>query len=94
LRPDPAKIYEEYVKNGADTVAKARIETHYFVHGCFFERSEQVIEDAKILKEHKIPGVIIHGRYDLVCQPRVACMYILLFPPPPLVLPYSMIYLA
>jgi proline iminopeptidase len=43
----------------------ARIESHYFVHGGFFEVEDQLLRDAARL--HGIPGVIVHGRYDVVC---------------------------
>jgi proline iminopeptidase len=43
----------------------ARIESHYFVNGGFFEVEEQLLRDAHRL--HGIPGVIVHGRYDVVC---------------------------
>jgi proline iminopeptidase len=42
----------------------ARIECHYFVHDSFL-RPNQILEDAARLKG--IPGVIVHGRYDVVC---------------------------
>lgn len=42
----------------------ARIECHYFVNGSFM-RDNQLLEDAH--KLHTIPGVIVHGRYDVVC---------------------------
>ncbi len=43
----------------------ARIESHYFVNGGFFETQDQLLRDAHRL--HGIPGVIVHGRYDVVC---------------------------
>jgi proline iminopeptidase len=43
----------------------ARIESHYFVHGGFFEVEDQLLRDAQHLRG--IPGVIVHGRYDVVC---------------------------
>ena len=43
----------------------ARIENHYFVHGGFFDVEDQLLRDAHRL--HGIPGVIVHGRYDVVC---------------------------
>lgn len=46
-------------------LAFARIECHYFVHGGFFEVEDQLLRDAHRLKD--IPGVIVHGRYDVVC---------------------------
>ncbi len=42
----------------------ARIESHYFVNHCFLER-DQLLRDAHKLAD--IPGVIVHGRYDMVC---------------------------
>ena len=42
----------------------ARIECHYFMNNAFLEEN-QILRDAKKLKE--IPGVIVHGRYDMVC---------------------------
>ncbi len=42
----------------------ARIECHYFMNNSFLEPN-QIIRDAPRLKA--IPGVIVHGRYDVVC---------------------------
>jgi len=50
--------------------AFARIEAHYFVHGGFLERDDQLLRDAKRLR--RIPGVIVQGRYDVVCPARSA----------------------
>ena len=47
-------------------LAFARIECHYFFNRGFFERDDQLLANAWRLKE--IPGVIVHGRYDL-CTP-------------------------
>ena len=46
-------------------LAFARIENHYFVNGGFFEVEDQLLRDAHRLAG--IPGVIVHGRYDVVC---------------------------
>ena len=43
----------------------ARIESHYFVNGGFFDVEDQLLRDAHRL--HGIPGVIVQGRYDVVC---------------------------
>jgi len=51
-------------------LAFARIECHYFVNGAFLKRDAQLIEDASKLRG--IPGVIVQGRYDLVCPARSA----------------------
>ncbi len=42
----------------------ARIEAHYFVHDSFLAPN-QILRDAARLAD--IPGVIVHGRYDVVC---------------------------
>jgi proline iminopeptidase len=47
----------------------SRIECHYFIHQAFL-RPNQLLEEASKLTN--IPGVIIHGRYDLICPLRSA----------------------
>jgi proline iminopeptidase len=51
-------------------LAFARIECHYFVNGGFFEVEDQLLRDAHRIAN--IPGVIVHGRYDVVCPIRNA----------------------
>lgn len=46
-------------------LAFARIENHYFVNSGFFEVDDQLLRDAEAIAD--IPGVIVHGRYDVVC---------------------------
>jgi proline iminopeptidase len=46
-------------------LAFARIECHYFVNSGFFDVENQLLRDAHRIKD--IPGVIVHGRYDVVC---------------------------
>jgi proline iminopeptidase len=62
LFPDPVRV----AKFGEDTyaVAFARIECHYFVNGGFFKSDDQLLREAGRLRS--IPGVIVHGRYDVV----------------------------
>lgn len=50
--------------------AFARIECHYFVNRGFFERDGQLLVDAHRLDG--LPGVIVQGRYDVVCPPKSA----------------------
>jgi proline iminopeptidase len=45
-------------------IAFARIENHYFFHDCWLE-PDQLLRDAGRLRG--IPGVIVHGRYDMPC---------------------------
>ncbi|MGH6865171.1 MAG: prolyl aminopeptidase [Methyloceanibacter sp.] len=51
-------------------LAFARIECHYFVNGGFFETDDQLIGNASRLSD--IPGVIVHGRYDVVTPVKIA----------------------
>jgi proline iminopeptidase len=67
LLPDPATSEPFY---GADySLAFARIENHYFVHGGWLEEG-QIIRDAHRLRD--IPGVIVQGRYDMACPAQTA----------------------
>jgi proline iminopeptidase len=50
--------------------AFARIEAHYFVNGGFLQHDDQLLRDAPRIRH--IPGVIIQGRYDMVCPLRSA----------------------
>ncbi len=53
-----------YFSNDAIALSLARIECHYFNNDSFL-RKEQLLKDA--YKLENIPGVIVHGRYDVVC---------------------------
>ena len=48
-------------------VSLARIETHYFVNDCFLRSDDELLTGAGRLRD--IPGVIVQGRYDMVCPP-------------------------
>lgn len=50
-------------------IAFARIENHYFKHAGWLDEG-QLLRDAGRL--HGIPGVIVHGRYDMPCPARHA----------------------
>lgn len=43
----------------------ARIECHYFINNSFFKTDNYLLEN--ISKIRKIPGIIVQGRYDVVC---------------------------
>ena len=45
------------------------VESHYFANACFL-RPRQLLDEASALKG--IPGVIVQGRYDLLCPPVTA----------------------
>jgi proline iminopeptidase len=46
-------------------LALARIECHYFVNNCFFKTDNYLLEN--VARIRRIPAVIVHGRYDVVC---------------------------
>ncbi|WP_322517851.1 prolyl aminopeptidase [Rhodopseudomonas palustris] len=47
----------------------AFMEAHYFAHDCFM-RPDQLMQGAHALAG--IPGIIVQGRYDLLCPPATA----------------------
>jgi proline iminopeptidase len=57
---------------GEDQFAEAfaRIECHYFVNKGFFRCDDQLLVD--VPKIRRIPGIIVQGRYDVVCPIRSA----------------------
>ena len=62
------RIPEDYVTSHGDprfALAFAGIENHYFVNKGFFDADDQLLRD--VPKMAHIPGVIVHGRYDVVC---------------------------
>jgi proline iminopeptidase len=51
-------------------LALARIECHFFVNRGFYERDGWLLEQTARIRD--IPGVIVQGRYDVVCPPKSA----------------------
>ena len=62
LKPTAAVI--DHFANPFTALSLARIENHYFVNDTFLE-DNQILRDAGRLQG--IRGVIVHGRYDMVC---------------------------
>src|SRR5882762_6483872 len=59
---------DESIERFADpefALAFARIECHYFMNNCFFATENFLIENVGQIRH--IPGVIVQGRYDVVC---------------------------
>jgi len=46
-------------------LALARIENHFYRNDCFMEEN-YIIDNIGKLKD--IPGIVVHGRYDMVCK--------------------------
>ena len=62
------RVPDDYASSHGDAqfaLAFARIENHYFVNKGFFDADDQLLRDAHRIAD--IPGVIVHGRYDVVC---------------------------
>ncbi len=62
LRPNQG--VEDHFSDPHVALALARIESHYFANKIFLE-DNQILRDAGRLQG--IPGVIVHGRYDIIC---------------------------
>ncbi len=50
--------------------AFARLENHYFTHKVFLDRDQQIMD--RLDRIAGIPGVIVQGRYDMICPPETA----------------------
>ncbi len=61
---NPGETPAEYAR------AFARLENHYFVNKGFLQNDGQILRD--LPKIDHIPGVIVQGRYDMICPPRSA----------------------
>ena len=68
LTPDPTRTKQFATPEFA--LALARIETHYFVNKGFFAGEEALLEGVDLIRH--IPGVIVQGRYDVVCPMATA----------------------
>lgn len=68
LLPEPDRV----ARFGADAyaLAFARIEAHYFVNRGFLARDGELLHNAEKLAD--LPGVIVHGRYDVVTPVKTA----------------------
>ncbi len=62
LRPNHE--LEEGMLDTHFAVAMAHIESHYFVNGVFME-DNQLLDNMAVIAD--VPGIIVHGRYDMVC---------------------------
>jgi proline iminopeptidase len=63
LLPNPKR--EDQFGSPEFALALARIEAHYFVNRGFFSHENQLLDGIERIRA--IPGVIVHGRYDVVC---------------------------
>jgi proline iminopeptidase len=68
FKPDPDRVQD--FGTSAFALAFARIECHYFVNKGFFDERSAIL--ANVHRFRHIPGVIVQGRYDVVCPPSTA----------------------
>jgi proline iminopeptidase len=62
LRPNPMIV--DRFSEAARALSIARIECHYFINNSFLEPNQLLRDMGKITH---LPGVIVHGRYDVIC---------------------------
>ncbi len=62
LRPNPQVV--DRFTDAHRALSIARIECHYFVNNAFLEPDQLLRDMPKIAH---LPGVIVHGRYDVIC---------------------------
>jgi proline iminopeptidase len=62
LHPNPLVV--DHFSNAHVALSLARIEAHYFVNKIFLPENNLLTQAKKLAG---IPGVIIHGRYDMIC---------------------------
>lgn len=67
LRPNADSLRSVGFRDAA--LPLARLEAHYFAHDLFL-RDNQLLAEADRLRG--IPGIIVQGRYDVVCPPTSA----------------------
>jgi proline iminopeptidase len=62
--------YVAHFEDPAAALALARLECHYFVNRAFMESEDQLLQGVARIRH--LPGVIVQGRYDVVCPVRTA----------------------
>jgi proline iminopeptidase len=67
--PSRTRLDLASLKSAGPLPATPFMEAHYFANDCFM-RPNQILDEADRLKG--IPGVIVQGRYDLLCPPATS----------------------
>ncbi|MCU7942420.1 MAG: prolyl aminopeptidase [Candidatus Thiodiazotropha sp. (ex Cardiolucina cf. quadrata)] len=62
LHPNPAVV--SFFSDPHTALSLARIECHYFINHAFLRPNQLLLESDRLAD---IPGVIVQGRYDLIC---------------------------
>jgi proline iminopeptidase len=69
IKPSRTRLDFIAIRSGNAMPSTPFMEAHYFANDCFM-RPNQLLEDASQLAG--IPGVIVQGRYDLLCPPSIS----------------------
>jgi proline iminopeptidase len=67
--PNRTRIDPAVLASSRSVPATPFMEAHYFANNCFMEPN-QLLRDSDRLKG--IPGIIVQGRYDLLCPPATS----------------------
>ncbi|SHJ01169.1 prolyl aminopeptidase [Wenxinia saemankumensis] len=52
--------------------AFARLENHYFTHQGFLGPEQQILAPQRMARIAEVPGIVVQGRYDMICPPASA----------------------
>ena len=69
VSPSRARLDLASLKSSGTLPATPFMEAHYFANDCFM-RPNQILDEAGRLEG--IPGIIVQGRYDLLCPPATS----------------------
>jgi proline iminopeptidase len=68
-RPSRIRLDPESLKSTGALPGSPFMEAHYFQNDCFMKDNQLLAEAVKL---HSIPGLIIQGRFDLLCPPATS----------------------
>lgn len=58
-------IEMSHIDNTHQALCMAKISSHYFINNCFIEE-DFILNNTAVISD--IPAIVLHGRYDMVCQ--------------------------
>ena len=54
-----------HIEDTHQALCMAKISSHYFINNCFIE-DNYILNNLSLVSD--IPAIVLHGRYDMVCQ--------------------------
>lgn len=69
LAPGPVRLDSHSLNTARALPVSPFMESHYFTHDCFMARGQLLAEASRLAG---IPGIIVQGRYDLLCPPTTS----------------------